>query len=413
MIGFAAKRMHIQSALQAGATLSLLISKEKYKEEYKKLFHQVLVVDDIYDWQELKKIIDQSDKIDAVLTRHENYVSVVGAINRYLNLDGIDYLTSRSFCNKYSMKQKWLAAKVPCADGICLDNLDKLDEFLSRHNFPLILKKTSAVHSNFVVKVHSKDDLLEQLAFLKSRADGYVTSRPLKGYDQELKECHLLLEEMLYGRELTVDTFVSQGVFAHTPICEYVMAHELQIDDSYLPIRTMPIALDRAQEKLVLQTVEKALTALAAKNCVCHTEVFFDEEKNRCTVIESTPRGGGNRAEMTLATTGYDYSLAVFKASANLEISPVGRASKAISVTEYFAEKKGVIKEIDLDFLRTTQVVSNINLTAKVGDLVEQAKFGGKAIVNFYVEAENHQRSRELAINLFKQVRKAIKINYS
>lgn len=415
-IGFAAKKMHVNSATEAGARISLLIGKDKYKSEYEEIFHQVLVVDDIYDWDQLKKIIDQIQKnepIDFVLTRHENYVSLVGAINQYLGLPGIDYVSSRNFCNKYSMKKKWLEAGVPCADGICLDETIDLEYFLSKHSFPLILKKTSAAHSNFVVKVKSKEDLLEKLAFLKNHADGYVTSKPVKNYDIEIHECHFLLEEMLYGREFTVDTFVSQGVFTHTPICEYVMADELGIEDSYLPIRTMPVVLSVSQEKLICETTEKALRALGARNCVCHTELFFDEKNNKCSVIETTPRGGGNRAEMTLFTTSHDYSLSVFKAAADLPIDQINKPNKAISIVEYFAEQKGVIEKIDLSFLSDNKAVSNILIRNNAGDSVEQAKFGGKTIVNFHVAAVDESQSRALAIELFKQVREAIKINYS
>ncbi len=412
MIGFAAKKVYVKKALESGAKISLLISKNKYKKEYEELFHKVLVIDDIYNWQQLQAIIDQSQKIDAVLTRHENYVSVVGAINQYLGLKGIDYQTSRNFCNKYLMKQAWQKNAVPCAEGICLEDLTGLDDFLRQHAFPLILKKTSAVHSNFVVKVQSREDLLQKLEFLKTQAEGHITSKPVVGYGEETKECHFLLEEMLVGRELTLDSFVSNGVFTHTPICEYVLAKEIGIDDSYLPIRTMPALLSIEQEKQLISTVEQALRALSAQNCVCHSELFFDEKKDNYQLIEATPRGGGNRAEMTLLTTGYDYSLAVFQAAAGLKIKQINRPSRAVSVVEYFAKQKGVIESIDLTFLEQNRAVSNIKLGLQIGAEVEQAKFGGKAIASFFVEAKDPLESRNLAIDLFKQLQVAIKINY-
>ncbi len=413
MVGFATKKIHIDPAIKAGAKVSLLISSNEYKSEYEGFFHRVLVVDNIYDWNQLKPALDKIEKIDAVVTRREKFISVVGVINEHLGLRGVDYKTSRNFCNKYLMKQQWLKNHVPCAEGICLDNLNGLDEFLKRHSFPLILKKTSAAHSNFVIKTESKEDLLEKLNFLKSKVSGYVASRPIDGYKSKVAECQLLLEEMLHGRELTVDTFVSKGVFIHTPICEYTMTHELGINDSYLPIRTMPTSLSENQEKLVHETVEKALSALTAKNCICHTELFFDEEANTCKVVETTLRGGGNRAEMTRLSTDYDYSLSVFKATVDLEIESPQKPFKAISVIEYFAEGKGIIKELNLDFLNKNKAVSNIKITCQIGDAVEQAKFGGKFIVSLFVEAENSFESKKLALDLFKQVRKSIKIDYS
>ncbi len=410
-IGFSTKKMHVQAALNAGFKVSLLTTFDKYEDEFKNIFHKVLLVENIYNWQQIKDVIDKTEKIDAVVTRYEGYVSVMGAINQYLGLNGINYQTARNFCNKYSMKQKWLKSGVPCADGVCLDNLDKLDSFLEKHSFPMILKKTSAVHSNFVIKVDSKKDLFEKLEFFKTQVNGYVVSRPVDGYGDKLNECHFLLEEMLKGRELTVDTFVLDSKFVHTPICEYVLAHDLGINDSYLPIRTMPISLDSDQEKMVIETVEKALVALSAKNCVCHTELFFDEKNNSCRIIESTPRSGGNRAEMTRMTTEYDYNLAVFKAAANLDLQPLKKPIKAVCVVEYFAEKSGMIDKIDLKFLSKNKAVSLVKLRYGVGDLVKQAKFGGKTIASFFVEAENSFESKKIAIDLFEKVRKSIKLN--
>lgn len=411
MVGFIGKRIQIETALAAGAKVSLLIGRDKYKPEYENIFHQVLIADNIYDWQEIKKIIDQSKKIDVVLTRSEDHVNVVGAINQYFHLDGIDYLTARSFCNKYLMKKKWLEAGVPCARGICLDNLDQLDEFLNSHAFPLMLKKTSAVHSNFVMRVVSKEDLLSKLQFLKDNVQEEVVSKSVIGFNDQIKACQFLLEEMLDGRELTVDTFVFNDHYIHTPTCEYVMAHELRVDDTYLPIRTMPTVLTQKQEELVYQVVEKALRALGAKNCVCHTELFFDEKNHQCTVIETTPRGGGNRAEMTLATTGFDYSLAVFQVAAGLEISDVPAPKSALSVVEFFAEKKGILMESDLSFLYKNPNVNNIKINHKPGKLVEKAKFGGKPIVSFFVQKQTALESQILAKELFRQVQAAIKIN--
>lgn len=412
MVGYKDKAIQIESAKKTGLKISLLINHDKYKSEYEAIFDRILLVKDIYDWSAVKPIIDQQEKIDVVLTRSEDYVNVVGALNQYLGLPGIDYQTARNFCNKYLMKSKWLAAEVPCARGICLDNDADLDSFLSEHQFPLMLKKTSAAHSNFVMRVHSRAELIEKLQYLQATVQDEVVSKTVTGFSNAPKACQFLLEEMLAGRELTVDTFVLKQRFFHTPICEYVMADDLAIDDTYLPIRSMPTILSAKQSAMIYQVVEQALQALAANNCVCHTELFFDEANNRCFVIETTPRGGGNRAEMTLATTGFDYSLAVFQVAAGLEPPAIPDPQSAISVVEYFAERKGHFLSLDLDFLHNNPAVDNVQLRCKAGQVVEKAKFGGKPIVSFFVKQENPLASQALAKALFQEIQAKIKIDY-
>ncbi len=412
MVGFNAKKIQVESAQQLGLKVSLLISRAKYEPAFEAMFQQVVVVDDIYNWPLVEKALHQFTKIDVVLTRSEDHINVVGAINQHLHLAGIDYQTARNFCNKYLMKEKWLAAGVPCARGICLDDHQDLDLFLQQHQFPLMLKKTSAAHSNFVIRVTSLADLLDKWQYLKNNVQDEVVSKTMAGFKQTKRACQFVLEETLSGRELTVDTFVLNDRYLHTPICEYVMADELNVEDTYLPIRTMPIVLTQAQSDLVYQVVEKALRALGAKNCVCHTEVFFDEQKNYCAVIETTARGGGNRAEMTLATTGFDYSLAVFQVAAGLEPPSIPAPQRAISVVEYFAKQKGYFQDLNLDFLSQNPAVTNIQLKYKPGQLVEKAKFGGKPIISFFVKKNTALESQALAKELFKKIQTTIKIDY-
>src|SRR5690606_28983849 len=98
------------------------------------------------------------------------------------------------------------------------------------HTFPMVLKKTTGTHSSYVLKVFSKVDLLSKRDFLKKKAKHYGVARPMINYQDETTEPTLILEELLTGRELTVDTFVSRGTFTHVGLCEYVLAKDLQVD---------------------------------------------------------------------------------------------------------------------------------------------------------------------------------------
>ena len=316
MIGFGTKYTYIKSAITAGDRVSLLITESKLKPNQEQFFNTVVKVKNMYDWAEVLPAVEQLNQqfpIDAVVTRYEPYLSVMGALNQRFGLSGIDYPTSRNFSNKYLMKHCFVSKQVACAAGITVDTLDQLDDFLATHSFPMILKKTTGTHSSYVLKVFSKQDLLEKRELLKKKAKHYGIARQMSNYTVVGNEPGLILEELLVGRELTVDTFVSNDSFTHVGLCEYVLAKDVQVDDSYLPIRTMPASVTPVARDLILQTVEQGLRALGAKNCVCHTEVFYDETNHTCSIVESTARGGGNRSEMARLSSGYDYDGAVFK----------------------------------------------------------------------------------------------------
>jgi len=197
IIGYSGHKYHIQYAIDNNIPISLVIRKERYKEEYEDIFENVYAAENIFDFSEIKSLISDT-KATAVFTRFEAYLSVVGVINELLGFDGIDYKIARNFGNKYLMKKRWLDAGVPCADGVCADNPENIDKFLEAHDFPLILKKTSGVHSSFVFKVKSREELQEKIDFIHENAGEYKASRPIINYNDEEQntECDLLLEEL-------------------------------------------------------------------------------------------------------------------------------------------------------------------------------------------------------------------------
>lgn len=407
VVGYAGKLHYISYALDNKIPIYLLVSRDKYKEDYENVFTSVFVVDNIYDLNQIREAIGNT-QITAILTRFEKYISVVGALNEKLQLSGINYAIARNFSNKFLMKSRWLEADVPCADGICVESQKTLDLFLEKHNFPLILKKTSGVHSSFVYKVRSREDLLEKIHLFSTLGKTYAVARPVFGMASVEKECDLLIEEMLSGIEITVDTFVSNGTFIHTPVCQYVMPEELGVHDSYLPIRSIPTDLPKPVRKRVFRIVESALAALGANNCVCHTELFYDAQKDKCWVIESTPRGGGNRSPMVNHATGGDYDASVFRASLGLEIDPFVLNGETLAVIEYFSEKEGVVESLDLDFLKLTPGVKVIINRFKVGDQVKQAYLGGLSMVSVSLEGAEVNENRQEAMELFQKIRASI-----
>lgn len=415
VIGFS-KKTHIKSVAQQGHKLVLFVTKEKHKKYQSEIkdvaasFEKIVVFDNIYQWSNLKKELDRLPPIDAVITRYDHHVNVLGAINQYLGLQGLDYVATKKFSNKYLMKLSFQKKQVPCADGICLDRFDSLDSFLTEKSFPLIVKTTTGTHSRFVFKVNSKEELIRKRSQIINQVGGELSSKSVQGYDEFKNECQVLVEECLTGKEISVDTFVSGDKFLHTPITQYTMADELNIDDSYLPIRTMPSRFSQELENRIFKIVEQALNSLSAKNCVCHTELFVDEETQEINLVETTPRGGGNRAEMTKLLTGFDYDLSVFKAAAGILTPQILNPEGAVSVVEYFAPEDGIIEQMDLSFLKKNQRVFDVRSHYELGAEVKKAENGGQNIVLFFVKAENHQDSKTLAIELLDEVKSSIKV---
>ena len=153
-VGYRGKEEH----LSEGHEVFLITTKEDYRPEYEELFSRISIVSDIFDWNEVRSVLAGS-LFDAVLTRFEDFIVPAAAIAEWLEIPGIKFEKSVSFRNKFLMKQVFAEHEVPAADFALVSSMDEADEFLSRHEFPLILKQLSGVHSRFVAKVKSREHL--------------------------------------------------------------------------------------------------------------------------------------------------------------------------------------------------------------------------------------------------------------
>jgi biotin carboxylase len=407
IIGFTGVLGHIQYALDTGITIHLLIEESRHKPEYDHYFNSVTIVKNIFDIDEIEQKLAAKDTITHVLTRYEDYIGVSGAINDLLGLGGYTYSTARNFGNKYTMKKRWIENGVPCADGICVDDISAIDAFLETHSFPLILKKTAGTHSSFVFKITSKKDLLAKISACK--ASEYVVAKRMA---HDKVECDLLLETLLSGDEITVDTFVSGDGFTHTPICQYILPEEVECDDSYLPARYSPVKLDESLENKIYPVVEAALRALGAKNCVCHSELFISKETQEVWLIESTVRSGGHRSKIINTITNSDYNKSIFLAKMGKDIPSFEQNGSACSVIEYFADKEGKISKLNLDFLNDfNEQIEIIRVRYTIGDTVKRAQDGGKSIVVLAITSKNSNRIRDISKQIFLLLRQNIDIS--
>jgi len=203
---------------------------------------------------------------------------------------------------------------------------------------------------------------------------------------------------------------VNQKIY-FTPICRYVLAEEMGIEDHHLPIRYLPSQLKPHQKEMIYQVVEKGLRALGANFCTTHTEVFFDTESDNCQILEVAARGGGFRAEMIQAATGSDYQLATIESSLGIEPKMLSKTKKHIAVVEVFADKNGTLKEINLEPLKNREDINHITINKKVGEEVGKAINGKSYIVKFQVCDEASDGIEKKSKELLQLIRNSIKVD--
>lgn len=413
-IGFRGKHSHLVSARKQGMVLDLLIDASEMKEGYNKEFTTVHVLPDIFDWRQIEEALTGM-QYDAVLTRFEDFTLLVSAIAEHLNLPSVSMEDAPKFRNKYLMRKAFAEHGVPSAGFALVQSAEDARPMVEHYGFPLIVKQIAGIHSKYVARVNSEEELastitffLEALSKEESTLHGQLHHYPKKIEGQDYRNS-LLVEECITGEELTVDAFVVDGEPYLTPICKYVMPEDMGFDDHHLPVRVMPYDLAPADQDLVNTAVKKSLTALGANYCVTHAEVFFDKEKKECRLIEVASRGGGFRAEMVRHTCGGDYDLGLIRSALGTEPDVDASPTSYAAVAEVFSPENGILEEIDYSCLENQSDVFSITHNKHRGDMVGRASDGHSFVLKFLVKADSYAdadaRSRELLLAVRSSIR--------
>lgn len=410
-VGFRGKAEH----LSHGHECLLLTDKKDFRPEYSELFSQVSIVNDIFDWREVKSTLEGSH-FDAVLTRFEDFIVPAAAIAAEKNLPGTVFEKSVTFRNKFLMKEVFAAKNVPCADHALISTIDEAEEFLTRHDFPLILKQLSGVHSRFVAKVKSHKDLAKTLVRFQSEIVNEMASLHDQLYNHELviaspdPRTHFLLEEMLIGEELSIDAVTVKGNHKFTPVCRYLTSEEVGIEDHHLPIRILPADYSAEQETIILDSVRQALDALGADFCGSHSEVFFNRETNDCRLVEVAARSGGFRGEMFSVSTEDNFNLheACIQAAQGNDVVMPTEYPIYTAVVEVFAPEAGTMSDIDISSLTGREDIQFVTVNRRVGQAVGPASRGGKYIIKFLLKGEVFDETLAEATRLLHNIRNSI-----
>lgn len=413
-IGFRGKRSHLVSAHEAGMVLDLLIDASEMKNEYASDFDTVHVLDDIFDWRQIEKVLSGA-KYDAVLTRFEDFTLLVSAIAAHLGLPSVSMADAPKFRNKYLMRRAFADCGVPSADFVLVTSPEDAQSLVEKHGFPLIVKQIAGIHSKYVARVENEHELASTIRFFLDALAGEAGTLlgQLHHYPEQIDgpdyRTHLLVEECITGEELTVDAFVVDGKPYLTPICKYVLPEEMGFKDHHLPIRIMPYDLAQEEQDIVNSAVIRSLEALGANYCVTHVEVFFDREKQECRLIEVASRGGGFRAEMVHFTCGGDFDMGLIRSALGMDPNVKSSPKKYAAVAEVFAPENGILTEIDYSCLEAQSSVYCVTHNRSIGDTVGRASDGHSFVVKFLLTADSYEeadrRSRELLLSVRSSIR--------
>ena len=274
----------------------------------------------------------------------EKHFYTTALIADYLKLDQSNFLNvsqARYMTNKY-FQRKEIAKLYPeiTPEYKKIHTFHGAYTFARKVGFPIVVKPANLSKGELVNICNDIEELSRKVSYVLDHVEG-VYKR-----DKVYRKPQVVIEEYIDGRQFSVDSYInSSGGIVHTPVCKQTISHDLGFDDFQTYYSQYPSELSVAEEKQVLDTVEKSVKALKILSTTTHTEVKIDS-KGRCRIIEVNVRPGGFRSEMLKESYDIDHFGNFIQSILGLpvKLDPVFKQYSACP--QFWAEKEGQFIEV-------------------------------------------------------------------
>lgn len=231
---------------------------------------------------DLQKLIEsvRSVRFDGVITVCDYYIEtayeVAGAYKVPCPFSG-NVKTTRQ---KHLMRQAVDNAGLPNPKYKLAYNWEEVEKGAEEIGYPLVLKPVDLASSAFVRLIQNSSDLQDAYRDLENF--------PLNFRDQE-RERAFLIEEYIYGEEVSVETISNNGEITVIGITDKsVTGSPYFIENGHM----FPAKLDEDVKESIVEYVRKVLQATGYDHGIAHTEIKLPKDGPR--VVEINPRTAGN-----------------------------------------------------------------------------------------------------------------------
>jgi biotin carboxylase len=308
-------------------------------------------------WQQLTPY---HSAIAAVLPADEPVISVAAEIARRLGFDvpSADDILAQHV--KSAMKRRFLERGVPTAPFVVATTLEDAMAAWERFDRNAIVKMVDYASSINVTYARTAQDVADAWHNIIDNRLNLPSSVPFRR--------EVLVEQCVFGRELSVEGYVARGRVVILNSCEKLTEKNFQIVGHFVPSRLSP-----DEDRMVRSAAEACVRALGVRNSVFHLEVHICEGEPY--VIECASRPPGHHVcELIAQSRGVDLMdvnvrLAVGEAVAVEASEP----QVHFGIFVLYTNETGVLQEITkLDELRARASLRHLSLRVSPTDQVEK-----------------------------------------
>ncbi|MFC3415041.1 ATP-grasp domain-containing protein [Algoriphagus hitonicola] len=225
-------------------------------------------------------------KIDSIIALDDYDVEKATFLRENLRIAGMGQSTGRYFRDKLAMRIKAQDAglKVPAFSPLFND--EDINQFADHISAPWVLKPRSEASAHGIIKVHTKEELWENIHSLGEN------------------RLYYLVEQFKPGDVYHADGLILGGKNIFLSVSQYLTT-PMEISQGGGIFRSATVAYGSEDEKAIKKMNNDIMKAFGMKSGATHTEFIKCREDGEIYFLETSSRvGGAHLAEMVEAATG-------------------------------------------------------------------------------------------------------------
>lgn len=310
----------------------------------------------------------RTEDINRIVALDDFDVEKAAALREHLRVPGMGDTTARYFRDKLAMRSRAVEAGINVPAFIHLLNYQKINEFISNHPFPFIIKPRLQAGAHGIKKVNNAEEVWNRINELGDEQSFYLIEKFIPG-----KIYHV--DSIVYNSEIK---FALASQYALPP---FEVAHQGRVFSS--------VVMERgSDDEQKLQAINRqVLSAMGLVRGVSHTEFIKAEEDEKFYFLETSARvGGANIADLVEAASGIN----LWAEWAKIEIL---RGEKEYNLPEYKKDYAGLIISLakqewpDLSSFNDPEIVWKMNKQFHAGMIFSSYDFNKvQELQNKYIE---------------------------
>ena len=302
-------------------------------------------------------------EIKGAVTFWEDDVLLTSKIIDRFNFVGTPFPIAKKIRNKFLFREFCREHGLPSPQHLLIKSLEDIKNLPETFSFPLVVKPVYGASSAFVVKVESKEELIDTYNYIKKNISTETESALSEGLD-------IFVEEYIVGDEVDIDIVMQNGKIKFYSITDNYQTREPFFVETG---QSIPSTLSVKNQNDLLEMAEETLELLGVQNGVVHFEAKSTPDGP--VPIEINLRMGGDEVcSFVKGAWGVDLVECAVKIALGIYIPKILKPDvprKYITGVYFLPDYSGVLSKLDIsDELEKKKYLEEVHFFKKIGDPV-------------------------------------------